>query len=34
MTPDERRKAIERRIRENKCGLGYWSAKDALKHQG
>ncbi len=31
MSPEERQKAIERRIKENKGGLGYWAAVDAKK---
>lgn len=31
MKPEERKQAIERRIRENKGGLGYWAAMDAKK---
>lgn len=31
MTPGEKLKAIERRLRENKGGLGYLAAVDAKK---
>lgn len=31
MTPEERLRAIERRLRENKGGLGYLAAVDAKK---
>ena len=31
MFPDERAKAIDRRIKSNTCGLGYWSAVEAKK---
>ena len=31
MTKAEEQKAIERRLREKKGGLGYWAAVDASK---